>query len=119
MTYSEALKYVNIDEGLKRVLNKPALYARLLKMFLLNEQHEQLKNSINKKEIQVSAEQAHALKGITGNLSLTPLFNVTVKLMEQLRAGELNNETFNEYLLLYDKTVEAVNVVIEELSKQG
>lgn len=79
---------VNVDEGLERVMGDAPLYEMMLGMFI---------DSVNGNPIEMAdfdadsvdtlTERVHALKGLTGNLSITPLFTGYVKMLELLRGG--------------------------------
>ncbi len=78
----------NVDEGLARCMGNEALYIKLVSTIPSETNFEKLKNSIETNDLDTAFESAHALKGVTGNLSLTPLFDPIVEITEHLRARE-------------------------------
>ena len=78
----------DVDEGLARCMNNESFYLRLVGKAAADEGYERLRASLEAGDLAASFEQAHALKGVLGNLSLTPLFNLVSALTEQLRARE-------------------------------
>ena len=92
----------NVDEGLSRCMGNEALYLRLVSTIPAEEHFEKLKESIALGDLDSAFENAHALKGVTGNLSLTPLYEPLSRITELLRArtetdySELISEIFSK-----------------------
>lgn len=84
----EALRQagVNTKEGLGRLMNNEAFYLRLVNMALDDAGFEKLAAAISNHDNKAAFEAAHALKGVLGNLSLTPLYEKMSELTELLRA---------------------------------
>ncbi|MBQ9686894.1 MAG: Hpt domain-containing protein [Oscillospiraceae bacterium] len=77
----------NVEEGLERMMNNEAFYLRMVNMILNDTSAVKLRAAVEAGELNTGFEVAHALKGIAGNLSLTPLYDKTVEITELLRAG--------------------------------
>ena len=73
-------------EGLKRCMNMPDFYLRLVGMVAKDEHLAQMKEAIAAGDLDAGFEAAHALKGVLANLSLTPVLNPVSELTENLRA---------------------------------
>lgn len=78
----------DVDEGLARCMNNESFYLRLVGKAAADEGYERLRDALEAGDLAAAFEQAHALKGVLGNLSLTPLFELVSALTEQLRARE-------------------------------
>ena len=76
------------DKGIKLCLNKEDFYFRMIKQGIANEKFALLGEHLSKKDLKSAFEDAHALKGVAGNLALTPLFNAIEDIVEPLRRGE-------------------------------
>ena len=74
------------SEGLGRCLNNEAFYLNLVKMGLNDEGFNKLEEAVKANDLEKSFEIAHGLKGILGNLALTPIFEVVCEITEDLRA---------------------------------
>lgn len=73
---------------MERFVNNEALYLRLLgKLFSSNELRE-LESALESGEKEKAFQAAHTLKGVTGNLGLTPLYKAVCGLVEPLREGK-------------------------------
>ncbi len=98
----------NVDEGLSRCMGNEALYLKLVGTISSEDKFETLKESIDAKDLDTAFESAHALKGVVGNLSLTPLYDPLVQITELLRAredtdySELITEIINKKTELYN-----------------
>lgn len=93
----------NTDEGLERCMNKPEFYERLLKKVPDNFEKLEVQNFLEAGDFQTATTNAHTLKGVAGNLSLTPLFTAYTEIVNLLRA---------------DKPDEAVKVLADILPVQ-
>ena len=76
----------NVDEGLGRCMNNEAFYLRLVNMAVGDAGFERLRTALKQGDRKEGFEAAHALKGMLGNLSLTPLSKPASDLTELLRA---------------------------------
>ena len=90
MDYIDELKAlgVNVDDALSRFMGNSALYVRML---------GKLPKAVNDAPVMVCFEEnrlddavanAHTLKGVMGNLSVTPLYEGYTKIVNYLRAGQ-------------------------------
>ena len=75
----------NTEEGLQRCMNNEAFYLKLVNRFMESNDFPKLKESINNNDLEEGFKAAHALKGVLGNLSLTPLYNIISEMTELLR----------------------------------
>ena len=84
----EALKEFGADteKGLAMCMGNEALYLRLAGSVPNEAGFEKLAQSINAKDYDAAFEAAHALKGVLGNLSLTPMFEKASEITDLLRA---------------------------------
>lgn len=73
-------------EGLGRCMGNEAFYFRLIGMAAGDANFEKLKTALAAGDLDAAFEASHALKGILGNLSLTPLFAPASEMCELLRA---------------------------------
>lgn len=77
----------NIDEGLGRCMNNEAFYLRLVNMAAVDPGFDRLAEAVAKDDRTAAFEAAHALKGVLGNLALTPIYAPASEMTELLRAG--------------------------------
>jgi HPt (histidine-containing phosphotransfer) domain-containing protein len=89
----EALKDFgcDIDGALARTLNDRNFLLRCISSSLEQPEFEQLGKTIQSGDAHAAFEYAHALKGVLGNVGLTPLYECTAKMVEPLRAGSMEN----------------------------
>ncbi len=76
----------DVDAGLARCMGKEDLYLRLCGYVLADTNFEQLSNSLKANDLDAAFEAAHALKGMLGNLELTPMLAPVLEITELLRA---------------------------------
>ena len=75
----------NVEEGLGRCLGNEAFYFRLIGMAIGDANFENLHTAAEAGDLDAAFEAAHALKGVLGNLALTPLYEATSEITELLR----------------------------------
>ena len=64
----------NTDEALVRFMNNSDLYVKMLGKFPAAVKDADVSAHFDAKDYEAAVSTAHTLKGVTGNLSLTPLF---------------------------------------------
>ena len=113
MSLTEALKDlgVNVDEGLDRVMGDASLYEMLLGMFLDSVRDNPVSlEQFDSGDLDGLIKTIHMLKGVTGNLALTPLFNgynQSLVLLREGKAAEAKAE-FERLLPVQAKIVECI-----------
>ena len=89
MDLSKLREYgANVDEGMGRCLNNESFYLMLVDEALKDTTLLNLEGLIKEKNFKEAFELTHALKGMYGNLSITPLFNAVATIVEPLRRNE-------------------------------
>lgn len=82
---------INATEGIARFNGDKDIYERVLNAFQRDKNYALLVEAIQKKDMKAAFSAAHSLKGVSGNLSLTRLYNDIQPLVEVLRAGSFEN----------------------------
>ena len=78
----------DVATGMARCLNREDFYLRLVRTAAADPGYETLRAAIDEGDLGRAFEAAHALKGVTGNLALTPLYEPVAEMTEHLRARE-------------------------------
>lgn len=108
----EVLKAVGIDydEGVGRFSGRADLYEKFLKKFEEDENFDQCRQAMKAGDVDAAFRHAHALKGITGNLSMNEFYKHLYDVVEALRSKDkaLADKLFAELSEEYDKIVAAV-----------
>lgn len=79
---------VNIDEGLDRLGGNQALYERLVGSFLKTMDTHAVTPDFDEEDLTDAIEKTHAIKGTSGNLSITPVYEAYTDIVALLRAGQ-------------------------------
>ncbi len=90
MTLTEELGTLGVDvEGaLKRLNGNAALYERLLGTFPKTLREHYVDPDFDGNDYGTTTEMAHAIKGTSGNLSITPVYEAYTKIVNLLRGGQ-------------------------------
>ena len=83
-------------------MNNEALYLKLINMFITNNSYNELKQALANDDLDKAFQDAHALKGVLGNLSLTPLFDIIFEVTELLR--NRTKMDYSPFLEKYEKS---------------
>ena len=78
----------DVEQGLQRCMNNEAFYLRLVGMAVGDASFDKLRAAVDAGDLAAAFEAAHALKGVLGNLALTPAYELTSEITELLRARE-------------------------------
>lgn len=76
----------NTNEGLQRCLNNEDFYLRMVKKVPGDANFQKLYDAMTAGDQASAFDAVHAIKGISANLALTPLFTPAAELTEILRS---------------------------------
>ena len=106
----------DVEATLKRFMGNDAIYQKFLGKFPADPNYANLGTNIEAGAFEEAYKCAHALKGVVGNLGLTPIFNKVSDLVEELRnkaADEVDaaraNELWQEIRTVYEKFIVIIN----------
>ena len=90
MITMQALKDFGADteSGLSRCLEREEFYLKMVNMAISNPKFDELGDAIEADNLESAFELCHALKGITGNVGLDPLYKKLCDMTELLRHKE-------------------------------
>lgn len=94
------------DGGLTLCMDNEEFYFKMIRKGLVNEKFDSLKKNLDNKNLDAAFEDAHALKGVAGNLHLTPLYKALEEIVEPLR----QRDSKADYQALYNKMREQVEI---------
>ncbi len=102
---------VNTDEALARFMNNEDLYKRMLLKFPPNIEKLEVLPFIESGDYKTALANAHTIKGVTGNLSLTPLYTAYSEIVSLFRADkpEEAKKLLLETLPVQDKIIACIN----------
>ena len=81
----------DIDAALERLVGDEVLYESCLRMFLEDPSFPELKAALDCGDYSAAFTAAHTIKGVAGNLGLTPVFTAADALVTPLRHGRPRN----------------------------
>lgn len=101
---------VDPNEGIKRFNGKKDIYEKFLNNFPDDEHYAKMLEAIDVGDTEAAFQAAHALKGVTGTISLNELYQNLNPLVEELRNGSLDkvDELLPAIKESYDKVIEAL-----------
>ena len=102
----------NIAEGMGRCLNREDFYLRLVRKAADDKGFETLKEAIDAHDLDRAFDIAHALKGVTANLALTPLYEPIAEMVEFLRRRE--DIDYSKWLMQIANRIAALRALCAE-----
>lgn len=99
----------DVTGALERFLNDEEMYLDFLHQIAEEASIVKLGKAIDEGDVQSAFDCAHTLKGVHGNMGLTPLYHLDIEIVEPLREG-----TFESVKENYDKLV-AENEKLKEI----
>ncbi|MDE7246274.1 MAG: hypothetical protein K2N43_00130, partial [Lachnospiraceae bacterium] len=101
---------------LKRFMGNDGIYQKFLGKFPNDPNYANLGTNIESGNYEEAYKCAHALKGVVGNLGLTPIFDNVSTLVEELRNkanadvdAALANEEWQKIKTVYEKFIAIIN----------
>lgn len=76
----------NVDEGLKRCMGMEQFYLQMVSRAISDMKLDDLRDAVAANNTDRAFELAHGMKGVWGNLSITPLYEPISSLTEMLRS---------------------------------
>lgn len=107
---------VNVDDAMERFMGSDRILEKFLKTFPEDTHFSALQEAFENRDFETAFAEAHALKGICGNLSLEGLFQQISNVVELLRAGQQEEalEGKEELQARYEATVEGIQQYFKE-----
>lgn len=78
---------------LGRFMGNRKMYMKFLGMLFQDENLSKLGDALEQGDMTSAFEAAHTLKGVTGNMGLTPLYDAVCTIVEPLRTGRTGRTT--------------------------
>lgn len=73
------------DDGLTRCMGNEAFYFKLISKVIDDKNFQALEDAVAAKDLDAAFDAAHSLKGVLGNLALTPVYEPVYEITELLR----------------------------------
>lgn len=112
------LETIGVDERevMARFMNNEGLYCRILKKFMEDKSYEELKKSWEDEDYEAAFRAAHTLKGVSANLGLGGIRELSSTITEQLRPGRTRDDLLlRDQMNRLEQQYNAAQKVIEKL----
>lgn len=89
----------DVDTALNRFMGKEELYLKFIQKFQNDKNLENLQDCYKNDDYEGIFASAHSLKGVSGNLGLNPVYDVSAQICDLLRgkqASEVDTEKLKE-----------------------
>lgn len=101
---------VDVDGGIRRINGNEGLYRRLLGSFVKTVKEQYVSADFADEECQMAIEKTHTIKGTSGNMSITPMYESYTEIVNLLRTGELEKarQILRDILPIQEKIVQCI-----------
>ena len=100
---------VDVNEGLDRVMGDTSLYEMMLGMFIGSVNDTSITPAdFEESDLDPLIKKIHMLKGVTGNLAITPLFTTYTEVLGLLRNGQAKEARAG-----YEKLVPVQSAIVD------
>ena len=106
--------YIDFADGVKRVVNNTKLYVKLLAKFRNDNKLDNLEAAIAANDMEKARNEAHTIKGVAANLSLTELYKQSLALETQIKGGSADPAQLDTVKTAFAKTLQEIDRVITE-----
>jgi len=106
--------FINVAEGIKRVMNNGKLYVKLLGKFKDDKNLSELVEAMAAGDMPKAQASTHTLKGLAANLSLSELYKQSLELETQIKAGSVNPDQVEIVKNVYAQTIIETDKVIAQ-----
>ena len=110
----ENAAYVNSAEGIKRMMNNPKLYFRLLTKFVNDTKLDTLEKAFADGDAAKIQGEVHTLKGLAGNLSLPLLYDRCLEMETRIKSGTIDGGQMEAVGAVFAATLQAIEKVVAE-----
>ena len=109
----DKLPGIDVSDGIKKLLGNRQLYLELLQEFYHDYQDaaERMKNLLEEGDSETAKRFIHSLKGISGNLSINSLYQVSKDFEKALMAGDDISEPFKEFEFVMSEVMKTLLMV--------
>ncbi len=107
---------IDVDSVLDRFMGNEAILMRFLKKFLNDGNYGKLKEAVQTGDMEGALAASHTLKGVTGNLSMTKLYELLTDQVQLFREGKTEEAIYmmDEITRNYQEIVEGIKKVTGE-----
>jgi HPt (histidine-containing phosphotransfer) domain-containing protein len=113
---NEDIYGVDVKKGMALVGNNKTVYLKLLKSFASNALCSELLGAFDARDVEMAKQKAHALKGVSGNLHMDPLYELVKAVEGEIKESNsvsLSDGRIGELRETVGKTLDSVNMLIE------
>ncbi len=101
---------VDVEEAVERFVGNAALYEKMLRTFPKMIRNSEVDPDFDGNDYADIIEKTHAIKGTSGNLSLTPIYKAYTDVVDLLRGGkpEEARQVLKDVLPVQEKILECI-----------
>ena len=106
--------YVDFTDGIKRVMNNAKLYVKLLTKFRDGTKLDEMEAAILAGDLEKAQAEAHTIKGVASNLSLSELAKQSLEIENHIKAGTVDIAMMETMKTVFAATLQEADKVIAE-----
>ena len=111
----ELFEYIDVEEGIGRLRNNKRIYNLVLSEFLKDTHIDQTLDLAESGNLEEASKTAHAIKGITANLSMKKAYSDILEIEQKLKVGEYDKDLLLNAVASVAKTKELTQIILNNL----
>lgn len=102
---------INVDDALTRFMGNESMFERFIGKFPSDVNYQKLKDALAANDAEAALAASHTLKGVSGNFSMTKLFDLLTAQVKAFRDGDFDaaKAMMEDITASYDKITAAIN----------
>ncbi len=111
---------INVEDAVQRFMGNKELFLRMLGKLPQSIKNLNINPDFDDADIEQVITDTHTVKGVTGNLSVTPLYTAYTKIVDLLRADkpEEARQTLKDILPVQEKIIACIEDLLPDLSNR-
>jgi len=115
---ADFMPYIDINEGLSRLMNNKKLYGRLLKSYLTQINYDDIAAKLVAGEFEPAREAIHTFKGVSANLSIAENYHLSAALEATVKQAGDYKGALAALKVSIDKTTVLLNTLITQIDAE-
>lgn len=115
----DGLSCFSFPNGLPVLAKRPESYVRVLKSYLAGADNfsDRFKQMVTEKNTEGLLSEIHAMKGVSGNIGIDPVYTQSLSLEKRMKAGEFPKDDLDAFNLLVEHSLKQAQILIDANDK--
>lgn len=94
---------VDVEATLKRFMGREAIFMKFILKFADDQSCTGIRESLDNQDAKAAFEHAHSLKGVSGNLGISSIYDLAAQISDLLRGKSIEEVSMDQVLELQEQ----------------